>query len=107
MIVDGRDHDGQVTTSSFNAGARRWAVLSEDGRYVTMGRATDPTSEEITRIEDAMQAQGLTGWLAVMEGSPHSGLPHRMMEVRAIGVPAVAFADAVALATAVTVASVR
>lgn len=84
---------------------RRWIILSEDGRYATVGRATDPSSKEMLHIEDAMQAQGMAGWLAVMDGSPNSSSPPRMMEVRAVGVPNVAFADAAALAVAVMAVS--
>jgi len=79
---------------------RRWVVLSEDGRYATLGQATDPTPEEILHVEDAMRGQGLAGWLAVMEGSPHAEAPPRLMEVRALNEPAVPFSDVAAAALA-------
>lgn len=47
---------------------RRWIVLGEDGRHVTLGRHTDPTAEEIVHAGDSLRAAGLGGWLAVMEG---------------------------------------
>ena len=42
---------------------RRWIVLGTDGRYVTLGRASDPSEEEIRRAETSLRAQGLSGWL--------------------------------------------
>ncbi|MGE0282183.1 MAG: hypothetical protein AB7P20_16440 [Rhizobiaceae bacterium] len=47
---------------------RRWIVLSEDGRHVSVGRHTDPTEDEIARAGDGLRAANLGGWLAVMEG---------------------------------------
>lgn len=47
---------------------RRWIILAEDGRHVTIGRDTDPTDEEVVRAGAGLQAQGLAGWLAVLEG---------------------------------------
>lgn len=70
---------------------RRWIVLGEDGRYVTLGRASDPTEQEISHTEDALLAQGLAGWLAVMQGNPYVGAVPRLMEVRVLGKPTVPF----------------
>jgi hypothetical protein len=47
---------------------KRWIVLGEDGRHVTLGRHTDPTETEIAAAQAALAAQGVAGWLAVMEG---------------------------------------
>lgn len=47
---------------------RRWIILAEDGRHVTVGRDTDPTDEDVARAGVGLQAQGLGGWLAVLEG---------------------------------------
>ena len=47
---------------------RRWIILGEDGRYVTVGRNTDPTHEELAKAADALRAGGQGGWLAVTEG---------------------------------------
>jgi hypothetical protein len=41
------------------ASERRWIILLEGRRYATVGRATDLSAEEIRRIEEAMQVQGL------------------------------------------------
>ena len=47
---------------------RRWIVLGQDGRHVTLGRHTDPTAEEIGHAGAGLRAAGIGGWLAVMEG---------------------------------------
>jgi hypothetical protein len=72
---------------------RRWIVLGTDGRYVTLGRATDPSEEEVRAAEEALRARGLAGWLAVMEGNPHVGEVPRLLEVRPLANPGVPFDD--------------
>ncbi len=47
---------------------RRWIILTDDGRHVTVGRHTDPTAEEIERASAALKAIPAGGWLAVLEG---------------------------------------
>ena len=47
----------------------RWIIVAEDGRHVTLGRDTDPSDEEVARAGEGLRAQGLGGWLAVLEGS--------------------------------------
>lgn len=73
---------------------RRWIVLGTDWRYVTLGRASDPSEEEVRGAEEALRAQGLAGRLAVMEGNPHVGRVPRLMEVRPLSDPGVSFDDA-------------
>ncbi|MBC9176124.1 hypothetical protein [Pseudoroseomonas ludipueritiae] len=51
---------------------RRWIVLAEDGRHVTLGRGSDPDQAELASLTETMRAQGLRGWLAVMEGDYHA-----------------------------------
>jgi len=68
-------------------GERRWIVLGEDGRYVTLGRATDPSEEEICRAESSLRRQGLAGWLAIMAGSPHSARTPSLLMVRPLADP--------------------
>jgi hypothetical protein len=73
---------------------RRWVVLGTDGRYVTLGRASDPSEDEVRGAEEALRAQGLAGWLVVMEGNPHVGrIPH-LLEVKPLAEPGVPFDDA-------------
>ena len=45
----------------------RWIVLGTDGRHVSLGR-TEPTEMEVMAASDALAAQGLSGWLARMQG---------------------------------------
>lgn len=85
-----------MTKASERSRERRWIVLGADGRYVTLGRHSDPSEEEVRGAEDALRAQGLAGWLAVMHGNPYAGAVPRLMEVRPLANPAVPFADAAA-----------
>ncbi|EFH10731.1 hypothetical protein HMPREF0731_3047 [Pseudoroseomonas cervicalis ATCC 49957] len=73
---------------------RRWIILGEDGRYITLGRASDPSEQEISETETALLARGLSGWLAVMQGNPYVGAKPRLMQVRALGEAKTAFDDA-------------
>ena len=47
---------------------RRWIVLGEDGRHVTIGRHSDPADSEIANLEQSLGDQGLNGWLVIAEG---------------------------------------
>ncbi|MCA4907629.1 MAG: hypothetical protein ING96_13645 [Roseomonas sp.] len=49
----------------------RWIVLGADGRHVSLGR-TEPSEAEIATASDALAAQGLSGWLARMQGEYYS-----------------------------------
>ncbi len=49
----------------------RWIVLGADGRHVSLGR-TEPSEAEIVTASDALAAQGLSGWLARMQGEYYS-----------------------------------
>lgn len=83
-----------MPTAKERSKERRWIVLGTDGRFVTLGRASDPSDEEVRGAEEALRAQGLAGWLAVMEGNPYTGAVPRLMEVRPLAGPAVPFAEA-------------
>ena len=75
---------------------RRWVVLVEDGRFSTLGRARDPSEDEIRRAEEALREQGLSGWLAVMSGSAYGETMPLFVEVRPLADPSTIFTDAVA-----------
>ena len=49
----------------------RWIVLGTDGRHVSLGR-TEPGEAEVMAASDALAAQGLSGWLARMQGEYYS-----------------------------------
>ena len=48
---------------------RRWIILAQDGRHVTMGRAAPPSVAEVETATVALTAQGLAGWLATLDGN--------------------------------------
>ena len=85
-----------MSTARERSRERRWIVLGTDGRYATLGRAFDPSEEEVRGAEEALRAQGLAGWLALMEGNPHVGAIPRLVEVRPLASPTVPFAEAAA-----------
>ncbi|MFM7610569.1 MAG: hypothetical protein ACKO9A_17095 [Alphaproteobacteria bacterium] len=49
----------------------RWMVLGTDGRHVSLG-CTAPSEAEVMAASDALAAQGLSGWLARMQGEYYS-----------------------------------
>lgn len=49
----------------------RWIVLGTDGRHVSLGR-TEPSEAEVMAASDALAAQGLSGWLARIQGDYYS-----------------------------------
>jgi hypothetical protein len=73
---------------------RRWVVVATNGQYVTLGRHSDPSEEEISAVERALRLQNLSGWLAIMEGSPWVGGAPRLLEVRPLASPVTIFEDA-------------
>ena len=46
-------------------------MLGADGRHVSLGR-TEPSEAEVKAASDALAAQGLSGWLARMQGNYYS-----------------------------------
>jgi hypothetical protein len=48
---------------------RRWIILAQDGRHVTMGCAAPPSEAEVEAAAAALAAQGLAGWLATLDGN--------------------------------------
>lgn len=74
---------------------RRWIILVEDGRHVSIGRHSDPSTDELAQAEATLTAQGLAGWLAVMEGEYYTRLKPSLMMVRPLCNPQSAFAEAV------------
>ena len=49
----------------------RWMILGADGRHVSLGR-TEPSEAEVKAASDALVAQGLSGWLAHIQGEYYS-----------------------------------
>lgn len=88
---------GQRVTKGTNhpTQERRWIILAEDGRHVSIGRHSDPSAEELVQAEAALAAQGLAGWLAIMEGGYYQRRKPSLMMVRPLCNPQRPFADAV------------
>ena len=49
----------------------RWIILGRDGRHVFLGR-TEPSEAEVKTASEALAAQGISGWLARMQGDYYS-----------------------------------
>ena len=62
----------------------RWIVLGADGRHVSLGR-TEPSEAEIATASDALAAQGLSGWLARMQGEYFSRATVTLEPLQRIG----------------------
>jgi hypothetical protein len=76
---------------------RRWIVLGEDGRHVSVGRHSDPSDAELDTIAEALRAQGSGGWLAMMEGDYYLGrAAPTLMMVRPLTPVTAAWDDAAA-----------
>ena len=66
---------------------KRWIVLSDDGRHVTLGRHSDPSDDEINRAGEALRATGIGGWLALLEGIYYGRGEVALMMVREVAPP--------------------
>ena len=62
----------------------RWIILGTDGRHVSLGR-TEPSEAEIATASNALAAQGLSGWLARMQGDYYGRGRGTLEPLRAIG----------------------
>jgi hypothetical protein len=85
-----------MSTESEISRERRWVVVAPDGRYVTLGRHRNPSEEDIAKAEQTLRSQNLSGWLAIMEGSPWGGGMPQLLLVRPLASPITSFADAAA-----------
>jgi hypothetical protein len=63
----------------------RWIVLGTDGRHVSLGR-TKPTETEVLAASDTLAAQGLSGWLARMQGEYYSRRKVTLEPLQRIGI---------------------
>ena len=64
----------------------RWIILGTDGRHVSLGR-TEPSEAEIATASDALAAQGLSGWLACVQGDHYSRGKVTLEPLQRIGAP--------------------
>jgi len=63
----------------------RWIVLGRDGRHVSLGRS-EPSEAEVATTSDALAAQGLSGWLARLEGDYYSRATVTLEPIQRIGI---------------------
>ncbi len=76
---------------------RRWIVLGQDGRHVTLGQAASPSAAEVEAAAAVLAAQGLAGWLATLEGDYWGRGRVELAPMQIIGTPvAMEWAAAVA-----------
>ena len=64
----------------------RWMILGADGRHVSLGRA-EPSATGIATASDALATQGLSGWLARMQGEYYSRATVTLELLQRIGTP--------------------
>ena len=62
----------------------RWIVLGTDGRHVSLGRS-EPSEAEVLAASDALAAQGLSGWLARLQGEYYSRRKVTLESLQRIG----------------------
>ena len=62
----------------------RTIVLAADGRYVTLGRHSEPSDAELAQVTATLAASGLTAWLATMQGSPYGKRAPKIAAIRAL-----------------------
>lgn len=94
----------RMATAADRSRERRWIIIAPDGRFSTLGRASDPSEKEILAAEAALRDQGLAGWLAVMEGNPYVGATPKILEVRPLAGPTASFSAASAACVAAVLA---
>ena len=74
---------------------RPWIVLGEEGRPISLSRASVPSDFEVEQAEAALRAQGFSGWLAELKGDYRvSATRPRLAEIRPLAAPASRFEDA-------------
>lgn len=74
----------------------RTIVLGDDGRYVTLGRYSSPSDDEVAQAGAGLAQQGMGGWLARMEGNPCAKRAPRLTILREIAAPRASWESACA-----------
>jgi hypothetical protein len=69
----------------------RWIVLTEEGHINMIGRHTEPSQAEIERVEIAMGANGVRGWIAIMDRSAYAAGRPEFMVVQEMREPKISF----------------
>ena len=63
---------------------QRWIVLGTDGRHISLGHS-EPSEAHVKAASDALAAQGLSGWLARMQGDYYSRRKVALEPIQRIG----------------------
>jgi hypothetical protein len=63
---------------------KRWLIVAEDGRHVTVGRDTDPSEREIEEAGLRLDGLGIAGWLVVSEGGYYTRGAVTLLMVRQV-----------------------
>jgi hypothetical protein len=74
---------------------RRWVVITPEGQVATVGRASDPSENELAALEQALLSRCKGGWLAIQSHSLYQASFPEFVEVRRLGEPAETFESAV------------
>ena len=91
------DTRGEAIRQEDGRSDRRWVVMTDDGSMSTLGRATDPTKEELASVQDSLAARGIGGWLAVQSHSfDRAPPPPTFVCVRRLGPSGLSFEHAAA-----------
>lgn len=77
-------------------GGVRTIVLGDDGRFVTLGRASHPSDAELAAAAAAMASQGIGGWLSTMAGTLYQRRCPALMQLRELAPPRQSWDAAVA-----------
>jgi len=62
----------------------RTIILAEDGRFVTLGRHSSPTEEEIAEASAVMAANEIGGWLATMDRGFYGARCPKLVMIRQV-----------------------
>ena len=72
----------------------RTIILSDDGRYVTLGRASVPTDAEVAAAGAALAGMGVGGWLCTMTGDYYGRRKVTLTGIKEVAAPRADFATA-------------
>ena len=79
-----------------STGEDRTVIIADDGRYVTLGRYSQPSEDELQAARDALAKQGIGAWLATMHGTFYQRRAPKLTMIRELVPPRVTWDAAVA-----------
>ena len=72
----------------------RTIILSDDGRHVTLGRASEPSEAEVAAAGASLAGLGVGGWLCTMTGVYYGRRKVTLACIREVAAPRADFATA-------------